>query len=336
MKRWDGLVDEYVQRGEALGLSALTLGNRRRELERWGCWLKRRRPRVKLEEVGGEQCLDYIRSRTRFHAKATVAGVSSELRCFGEYLVSAGVWAKNPMRWVRGPRLDGRGRLPRRIGAEHLKKLWEATQGQRQGYSQQLAVVVLALLYGTGLRRGELERLNVGDWQGPERLLRVDGRKTGRERQVPVSEGVWRWVEGYLPVRQNLLERVGKVGEAALLLNRDGGRLSGQLVSLLVHRLARRAGVPLVSVHQFRHTCAGDLLEGGASLSEVQAVLGHVCVATTSRYLQIADPARVAAIRKHPLNDYLPGAPRAGRTTEAIHPLVSERTAPAVPERRAA
>ena len=69
------LVDEYVQRGATLGLSALTLGNRRRELERWGCWLKRRRPRVKLEEVGGEQCLEYLRSRTRFHAKATVAGV---------------------------------------------------------------------------------------------------------------------------------------------------------------------------------------------------------------------------------------------------------------------
>jgi len=84
MKRWDGLVDDYLQRGEMLGLSAATLYGRRRELERRGCWLKRRRPRVHMEAVDGAWCIEYLRSRTRFHAKASVAGVASELRCFGE------------------------------------------------------------------------------------------------------------------------------------------------------------------------------------------------------------------------------------------------------------
>ena len=72
-----------------------------------------------------------------------------------------------------------------------------------------------------------------------------------------------------------------------------------------MHRLAQRAKVPLVSLHQFRHTCASDLLENGASLPEVQTILGHKCVETTSRYLHIAGPERVAAMKKHPLNDYL-------------------------------
>ena len=121
------------------------------------------------------------------------------------------------MRWVRGPRLDPRGRLPKRIGAEHLKRIWDATSQNRNHYQQHLSLAVLALLYGTGLRRGELERLELEDWKRDEGILQIDGRKTGQERNVPVSEGIWRCVEAYLPLRQNLLERHGLRDEPALL-----------------------------------------------------------------------------------------------------------------------
>jgi site-specific recombinase XerD len=231
--------------------------------------------------------------------------VSSQLRCFGEYLLEQGIWVQNPMRWVRGPRLDPRGKLPRRIGSEHLSKLWEAAGEQRGHYPKHLSVAVLSLLYGTGLRRGELERLDVEDWKREQNLLEIDGRKTGCERSVPLGEGIGRCLEAYLPWRQNLLEQRGTSGEKALLVNRQGKRLSAESLGLLVHRLARRARVPLVSLHQFRHTCASDLLESGAGLAAVQSLLGHKRVETTSRYLHIADPERARAMSKHPLNDYL-------------------------------
>jgi site-specific recombinase XerD len=168
-----------------------------------------------------------------------------------------------------------------------------------------LAVAVLSLLYGTGLRRGELERLNLEDWKREENLLRIDGRKTGCERSVPLAEGIGRCLEAYVPYRQNQLEGHGTHGEPAFLINKEGKRLSAQSLGLLVHRLARRAQVPLVSLHQFRHTCASDLLEHGASLVEVQQVLGHKGVSTTARYLHVADPERARAMSQHPLNDYL-------------------------------
>jgi site-specific recombinase XerD len=305
MRQWDSLVERYVGVCEARGLSSESLRGIRDELDRWGCWLKRRRPKPKLEEVDGQMLIEYLRGRTRFHSKATVSGVASKLRCMGEYLVEQGVWRQNPMRWVRGPRLDAGGKLPRRIGAEHQRRLWEAAAGQRSHYQKQLAVAVLSLLYGTGLRRGELERLDVADWKREEKRLEIDGRKSGCERSAPLSEGICRCLEAYLPLRQNLLEQRGSSGEKALLINREGKRLSAQSLGLLVHRLARRAEVPLVSLHQFRHTCASDLLESGASLPEVQSLLGHKSVETTSRYLQIADPERARAMSKHPLNDYL-------------------------------
>jgi site-specific recombinase XerD len=104
MKRWDGLVDEYLKICEARGLGQEYREGLRHELDRWGCWLKRRKPRPRLEEIDGQTIIAYLRARTRFRSKATVAGVASKLRCMGEYLVHQGVWLQNPMRWVRGPR----------------------------------------------------------------------------------------------------------------------------------------------------------------------------------------------------------------------------------------
>ena len=51
----------------------------------------------------------------------------------------------------------------------------------------------------------------------------------------------------------------------------------------MIHSLAERAGVPLVSIHQFRHTCASDLIESGVSLPNVQKILGHAVITTRSR-----------------------------------------------------
>jgi len=88
-------------------------------------------------------------------------------------------------------------------------------------------------------------------------------------------------------------------------VNRRGERLSGQMISNGIHTLARRAKVALVSLHQFRHSCASDLLESGVHLADVQRILGHRGISTTVRYTHIADPQRREAMARHPLNDWL-------------------------------
>ena len=98
MRRWDSVVDGYTAVCEARGLSDETMRSIRDELDRLGCWLKRRRPRPKLEEVDGQVLIEYLRQRTHFRAKATVSGVASKVRCLGEYLVEQGIWTQNPMR----------------------------------------------------------------------------------------------------------------------------------------------------------------------------------------------------------------------------------------------
>ncbi len=287
------------------GWHPATIAQRARELQRFRTWLKGRRPRAQPEDVDSEVVVDYVSARGAFRSRATVAGVVSILRGMGEFLVQEGIWRTSALRWMRGPKLDSRSRLPKRIGSAELDRIWGAARDQRQNYTRHQAICILAILYATGVRRGELERLNLADWDPEGGLLRIDGRKTGRAREVAIGAGVFRAVEAYLPHRHNMLEKTGRLGEPALLVNRFGRRLSSTAISGLVRRLGRSAGLQTLTPHQFRHSCASDLLESGATLPEVQRVLGHAAIESTIRYVAITDPSRIAAMAQHPINEFL-------------------------------
>jgi len=304
MRRWDRLLEMYIEGYAARGINPDTVRATRGRLVRWGEWLKRRRPRVAIERIDAALITRYIESSSSFRSKATVYSTLSQMRGFGDYLVSEGLWVSNPLRWMKGPRVTPYSRLPKRIDRAQMEAMWTAA-AQMHGFSAQVWVTVLALLYGTGLRRGELERLDVGALDREQGILRIDGRKTGRERCVPLPEMVLRCLEVYLPARQNQLDKAGVLGQRALLITRNGTPMTGQGVSNGIHAIAGRAGVSLHSLHQFRHTCASDLLEAGVHLADVQKILGHAVIATTVRYVHIADPQRREAIGRHPLNDWL-------------------------------
>jgi site-specific recombinase XerD len=305
MRRWDGLLEQYLGELQTRGISIATIDRYRGELDRWGSWLKHRRPRPTLEEVGSEEVVNYIRCRSVFHSKQLVASVMTALRSLGEFLVREEIWPSNPLRWMRGPKLDPRSRIPRRIGRQAMEQLWGAAAESRQSYQRHLWLAVLGMLYGTGLRCGELVRLEVDAWNREEGTLRIDGRKTGWERQVAVPALTWRCLEAYWPQRHNLLEEIGHLDQTALFVNQDGGRLRTRSLGQGLQRLARRSGVEHLTLHRLRHSCASDLLESGASLPQIQRLLGHQTISTTMRYLQVADPQRHEAVKLHPVNRML-------------------------------
>lgn len=182
----------------------------------------------------------YLLQCSAFKSKATIYGTLSTMRCFGESLLREGAWSQNPLRWMKGPKVTPYQRLPPRIDHAHMEAFWCAAADRRGEYSRRLWIAVLMLLYGTGLRRGELERLDVEQFDRTECTLRLDGRKTRRERMVPVSEAVYRCLEAYWPLRHNQLERMGAVHEPALLVSQRGERLSAQAISNGIHALARK------------------------------------------------------------------------------------------------
>jgi site-specific recombinase XerD len=305
MRGWEQLLDGYMAEYSSRGIGAASVARTASVLAHWGTWMRARRPRPRLEQIDADLITRFIATQYAFRTKATVSGVLSTMRGMGDYLVREGVWPSNPARWMRGPKLTPYSRLPRRLDAADLEALWRAAATQRGRYSQHLWVTVLALMYGTGLRRGELERLDVDAWDADESMLLIDGRKTGRERRVPVPDLARRCLEVYLPQRHNRLEAAQCFDERALLVGRDGNRLTAASISNGVHRLASSAGIRFVSLHQFRHSCASDLLEAGVALPDVQRILGHSVIATTVRYTQIADPMRAEAVDRHPINAWL-------------------------------
>ena len=305
MKRWDRLVEQYLEGNVAAGKTVETIKAIRRELERWGNWLKNVRPRPALEEVNADLVVRYLRGRGAYRAKATLSGVMSKLRCMGEFLVREGVWQSNPLRWLRGPKLDIRARLPRRISPAVMRGLWEAAAAHRYGYYRSVWVTLLSIFYGTGMRRGDVCRLNVSDWCREDGLLLVRNHKTGQERRVPVPDVTWQCLEAYLPKRQNHLEALGMRDVSALFVSLSGGRLTATAISRGIQKLGSRCSETPITMHQFRHTCASDLLEAGVCLPDVQQLLGHQTIGTTMRYLHVADPQLHQAVKVHPLNDIL-------------------------------
>lgn len=140
---------------------------------------------------------------------------------------------------------------------------------------------LLALLYSCGLRRAELVGLDLADYDQDAGTLRVLG-KGRKERLCHTVNGSaaaladWRQVRGDAPGA--LFYRVRRGGHV------KPSRLSTQAVMAIVAKRAAQAGVKDVSPHDFRRTCAGDLLDAGADIATVQRILGHADVSTTARY----------------------------------------------------
>ena len=93
-------MEEY----RARGVSAPSVGYTQSRLDRWGRWLKRRRPQIAIEYIDAELLTRYIASCSSFRAKATVSATLSTMRSFGDYLVRQGLWKTNPLRWMKGGR----------------------------------------------------------------------------------------------------------------------------------------------------------------------------------------------------------------------------------------
>lgn len=306
MRRWDRLVEQYIEEYSARGISQGTVDVVRRDMAKWGSWLKNRRPRPAIESISLEMINKFIVSRTTFKSKSTTYSVISRMRGMGNFLCREGYWQSNPLKWIQGPRQDLRSHLPKRISNQTMQKLWQGASGISNSYRRSLCLCILSLLYGTALRRGEMLRLEIDDWVSAEDTLILDGRKTGLQRKVVVPELTRHCLESYMVSRHNHLERLGIFDQRSLLVNTRGNSFSGCAVSRMISRLVRCSGIKeRITLHQFRHTCASDLLESGANMAEVKKILGHRHISTTVRYLHITDPQKVEAVKHHPINNLL-------------------------------
>jgi integrase/recombinase XerC len=246
-----------------------------------------------VEEEGGDP-LQVDRHALRRHlARLMEGGVASgsltrkvsTIRSFYRYLELTGHLEASPFQGVKGPRRPRR--LPSFLSNEDISALVCAPETDTPLGLRDRAL--MELLYAAGVRVSELVGLSAADLDLRDGLLRVRG-KGNKERVVLVGRPARRALAAYLREGRPHLA-VG--AEAALFLNRKGGRLSARGVEGLVRKYALAAGLDQrVFPHLLRHTFATHMLEGGADLRVLQELLGHASINSTQIYTHVTEQAK--------------------------------------------
>lgn len=225
-------------------------------------------------------------------AKRSVARHVSSLRRFFRHLRREGVLAVDPSTSLRAP--SGESRLPRVLDHTDVHDLLDGATPEDEPHWRRLRDdAVLELLYGSGVRVGELCGLQVDSLDLAGGAMSVWG-KGSKQRRVPLSEPAVVALRAWLGVRT---EVVAAPTGAVLFGNERGNPLTPRDVRRILDRRSPRPTHP----HALRHTFATHLLDGGADLRAVQELLGHADVATTQRYTHVSNHLlREAYAEAHP------------------------------------
>lgn len=218
----------------------------------------------------------------------------SALRGFFRFLVRERAIVADPSALLDRPQL-GR-RLPKALSIEEVERLLAAPDpGAPRGLRD---LAMLHVLYAAGLRVSELVGLRIGDLDARRGLLSVLG-KGGKRRLVPLTPLALHLVARYAAEVRPLY---AKPSEMVLFISPRGGALTRQGFWKLLGRYALGVGIARrVSPHQLRHSFATHLLERGADLRSVQAMLGHSDIGTTEIYTHVTrEHVRRAHAKAHP------------------------------------
>lgn len=215
-------------------------------------------------------------------SKATISRKLSSLRSFYNYLYKRDIISKNYFSMIKNPRKDNG--LPKFVKDVEIDKMFsipdiKKTLGQRN-------LLIIRMLYSTGVRVSELINIKLNDIDINERTIKIFG-KGSKERIVVFGNNTKEILEIYL---NNGRYRLDIRDSEYLFLNKDGNRLSDRYVRKIIDDIIFKASLQIhVSPHMLRHTFATDMLNNGADLVSVKELLGHESLNTTSIYTHVSD-----------------------------------------------
>ena len=314
------LVRAYLDALEVRGFSPYTLKNLEHCLFRFLVWCEER-ALTRVSDITRPMILRY--QRFVFHYRQVngkplgIRGQQHRLQAvigLFRWLTRENYLLYNPATEIDLPK--GEKRLPSRILSAE-----EADLVMNQPDLTDIIGVrdraILEVLYSTGLRRMELCNLGVFDIDVDRGTLRVQQGKGRKDRMIPIGERAIAWVEKYLAeVRPQL---VHEPDPGTLFVTHVGEAMGLNSMTQTVKNYVRAAGISTGSVHIFRHSVATLMLENGADIRWVQAMLGHENIQSTELYTHIS-------IRKlkeiHAMTH--PAAKMKKREEEDVDPLAAE------------
>lgn len=256
------------------------------------------RNNLKLENVTLEQLHTFAASLHEYGiTPRSQARVLSGVRSFFRFLVLDGVVESDPTELLEWPSLPEH--LPVVLTLEEIDRIEDSIDLSKAEGARNRAII--EVLFSCGLRVSELVNMKLSDLYLEDRVLLVRG-KGNKERLVPVSNKAIADLKRWFFDRNLMNIKPGE--DDYVFLNRRGAHLTRTMILIMVKRQAEEAGIKkTISPHTFRHSFATALLQGGADLRSIQAMLGHEKIDTTLVYTHISnEQLRKAILEHHPRN----------------------------------
>lgn len=281
------------------GFSANTIAAYRNDLLQFTAYIVNPPQEDRIEAVRGWNELAethvgayVLHLRERSYAPSTVARKTAAIKSFCHALHAGQETSSDIGKALSSPKVERY--VPKAITEEEIARL--LAQPGADGSPKPEAIrdsAMLETLYATGMRVSELVALDLTDLDLGGGSVTCAG-KAGRTRVVPLTQRAILAVDRYLREARPLL---AAEGTTPLFVNHRGGRLTRQGFWLILKGYAERAGIADITPHTLRHSFATHAVRDGAELRDVQQLLGHVSLATTQIYRELASQpgARVAS-----------------------------------------
>ena len=227
----------------------------------------------------------------------SLARILSGVRQFYRFLVIDGYLEVDPTELLESPKQPDH--LPEVLSTAEVDLLEQAIDLSKwEGHRNR---AIIEVLFSCGLRVSELTNLKLSNLYIEEQYIRVMG-KGSKERLVPISPRALDELNYWFADRNVMKIKPGE--EDYVFLNRRGHHLTRTMILIMIKRYALDAGIKkTISPHTLRHSFATSLLEGGADLRAIQAMLGHESIGTTEIYTHIdTSTLRQEILEHHPRN----------------------------------
>ena len=235
-----------------------------------------------LGEISQMHIREYIRTlNDRGLATSSIARIFSSIRSYHKFLSAEGIIKENPTLVLTSPKAPKK--LPEVLSETEIAAITKAVDESSQFAKRDKAII--EMLYSCGLRVSELCDLKISNLFLDDDMIRIMG-KGSKERLLPIGGTAKRYLNDYLTyTRSGFLKNTGS---SSVFLSRNGKPLTRAMVNILLNKWVRASGITKpVSPHTLRHSFATHLLEGGADLRFVQALLGHSDISSTQIYTHL-------------------------------------------------
>jgi integrase/recombinase XerD len=224
------------------------------------------------------------------------ARIISGVKAFFRYLMEENIIQTDPTELLEAPKL-GR-KLPDILSVDDVTAIINSVDLSSINGERNKAI--FETLYGCGLRVSELVGLKISDLHFNEEIISVTG-KGNKQRLIPIVQSARKQVERYIK-EVRIHTKVQKKAEDIVFLNNRGGKMSRQMIFIIVKKQAELAGIrKTISPHTFRHSFATHLVQNGADLRAIQDLLGHSSIITTEIYTHLdSKDLRKAILKYHP------------------------------------